>query len=178
MNMKYEFQLSPGFRSLPQPRPRCACPQTALRIAWIDLGLGSPPCPCPTTQGPRRGPALPPPCSALSSPRAVGRRPPTQVPAHHAHFPARLPSHCCLARASVGQRRQRCVSAAIAASVGTPGTRRLLSGVLPDHGTEKRTLGRRAALRPGSVSVRQDVLRTKEMTSYTFDTERESVLRK
>lgn len=114
----------------------------------------------------------------LSSPRVVGRRPPTQVPAHHAHFPARLPSHCCLARASVGQRRQRCVSAAIAASVGTPGTRRLLSGVLPDHGTEKRTLGRRAALRPGSVSVRQDVLRTKEMTSYTFDTERESVLRK
>lgn len=69
MNMKYEFQLSPGFRSLPQPRPRCACPQTALRIAWIDLGRGSPPCPCPTTQGPRRGPALPPPCSALQPAR-------------------------------------------------------------------------------------------------------------
>lgn len=139
MNIKYEFQLSPGYRSLPQRHPRCACPQTALWIAWIDLGRGSLPCPCLTTPAyggdPRcHHPAL------LTSLGAVGT-----ASCHRGPFPPRSaptsPLPAPLPGLPWGNAGKDALVLFITASIGTPGLRRPSSGTFPDYGTEKLTFG-------------------------------------
>lgn len=59
LNMNFSSALGIG------PCPSHIPGAPAVRIAWIDLGLGSSPCPCLTSPGPSRGPVLPQPCPAL-----------------------------------------------------------------------------------------------------------------
>lgn len=172
MNIKYEFQLSPGYRPLPQPHPRCTRCSDCLDRPWtwlIALPLPDQPW---TIQGTCAATTL------LSASGQGGWHPATDIPAHHAQLAACLPSSWSLARALTGQCGKGCTSAGIATSFGTPEIRCPLSGLFPDYGTENLTFGERVTLQPGFVSVCQQVFGIKEITSNIFDTKKESLLHK